>query len=171
MKNILLTFLLCVLPLSASQAETRWFVGGGGGLMTLEEPPYSPADPINGFLRGGLSLSEHFDIGIEKSISLIEDEVDSIDYSVDTTFIFVKANLPVSEDTKLYLMLGSSDVDLTLGFGDGFSLTGGDKGTGFGFGAQFDQSDNSAFSIDYIKYYDEADITIDSLNFGYTSYF
>ncbi|MCP3848753.1 MAG: hypothetical protein GY694_00740, partial [Gammaproteobacteria bacterium] len=102
---MLLTFLLCVLPLSASQAETSWFFGGGGGLMTLDDSA-DKIGPTNIFFRGGLSLSEHIDIGIERSISLIEDELSSVDFGVNTTFIFVKANLPVSEDTTLYLMMG-----------------------------------------------------------------
>lgn len=173
MKRILLICLLAILPYSVSHAQPGWFFGVGGGLVSFDDS----VEPVNLVLRGGLALNEWIEIGAEAGNTLAEDDVSGIDYNVGTTFIFIKANLNLSEHTQIYAMVGKSSVELAKGVGSA-SVVSDDGDTGIGFGAQFSLNSNSAYFIDYISYYDDdqfdgvpGDVTVDGLNIGYLTYF
>lgn len=176
MKRILLICLLAILPYSVSHAQPGWFFGVGGGFVSFDDSVDS-VEPVNLVLRGGLALSEFIEIGAESSTTFVEDDFMGVDYTVDTTFIFIKANLNLSERTRIYAMIGKSSVELARGVGS-TSVVFDDGDTGFGFGAQFTLNQNSAYFVDYISYYDDdqfdgipADVTVDGLNIGYLAYF
>jgi hypothetical protein len=176
MKKVLLLSMLCFLPFSSVQADVRWFFGGGAGLVTFDDS-VDEVEPINGLVRAGLGVNQYFDIGIERSVTVIDDDIDGVDFDVDMTFIFVKGNLPINDTTKLYLMVGKADVEITGSLGN-FSASFDDSDTAFGVGLQFESGESGGYFVDYISYYDDsefdgvaADITTDSLNFGYIAYF
>lgn len=176
MKRILLICLLAILPYSVSHAQPGWFFGVGGGFVSFDDN-VDTVEPVNLVLRGGLALNEWIEIGVEAGNTLADDDVSGVDYTVDTTFIFIKANLNLSDRTRIYAMIGKSSVEITSSAG-GTSLGFDDGDTGIGFGAQFTLSPNSSYFVDYTSYYDDdqfdgipGDVTVDGLNIGYLSYF
>ena len=176
MKKIVLAILLGLTPFSVSQADKGWFLGGGGGFMTFDDG-FDSVDPLNLFVRGGYSFGQYFEIGGEYSFTLSSDSVGPVDFDVDTTFVFLKGKLPVSDSTQLYALVGPSTVDLTGSLGN-VSASFDDSGTGVGVGVQFQTSGSTYFHIDYIKYYDDdqfdnvrADVSVDAINIGFVNYF
>lgn len=176
MKRVLLICLLTLTPYSVSHGQPGWFFGVGGGFVSFDNSVDS-VEPVNLVLRGGLALNDFIEIGAEVGNNLAEDDVSGVDYTVDGTFIFIKANLNLSEGTRVYAMIGKSSIELTQGAGSA-SVVFDDSDTGIGFGLQFTLSPKSSYFVDYISYYDDdqfdsipGDITVDGLNIGYLSYF
>lgn len=152
------------------------YLGVGASLLSADDS-FDEAKPVNAFLRAGLALNRHFEIGGELSYTLIEDDVLGIDYDVDTRFIFLQANIVMNSGTKLYFMVGRSEITITSTSGP-LDIEDDDTGTGYGIGLQFPGAGNSYGAIDYINYYDRsefddtpASFVVDGINFSYITYF
>ncbi len=136
--------------------------------MSFVEGPVS-LEPINVFGRLGYDFNANIGVGAELNFSLIEDEFLGLDFGVTTTFVYVKGSMPIGDDSKLYAMIGPSNVELTASLG-GVSASVDDNGTGIGFGYE-KTLDTYSISIDYIKYYSEQDARFDAINVGLVTYF
>ncbi len=176
MSKFFCIIILFFLPFSASLADSGWVFGAGGGLHSLDEGS-DRVNPVNIFFRAGLAVNRHVEIGAEISNTLVDDNINSVDFDIDTTFVFIKGNLYLESGIVLYAMLGNSSIEITERLGT-TTTSSDDTDSGFGFGAQFGQSNRSAYTFDIINYYDgnrfdgvAGDITLNSLNFGYVSYF
>lgn len=152
------------------------YLGVGASLLSADDS-FDEANPVNGFLRAGFAINRHFEFGGELSYTVIEDDVLGIDYDVDTRFIFVQANIVMNSGTKLYLMVGRSEITITSTSGP-FDIEDDDTGTGYGIGLQFPGGGNSYGAVDYINYYDRsefddipASFVVDGINFSYITYF
>lgn len=151
------------------------YLGVGGSLLSFDDS-FEAAEPVVALLRAGYAINRHFEIGGELGYTVIEDDVFGIDYDVDTRFIFVQANIVMDSGTKLYFMIGRSEVTLDSTSG-GVDFGGEDSGTGYGIGLQFPGGANAYGAIDYINYYDSEfddifpDAVVDGINFSYITYF
>ncbi|MCH8177917.1 MAG: porin family protein [Proteobacteria bacterium] len=169
MKKIIAGLLTLLISFAATAQEgprTYWTLGGA--LMTFDDG-FDSVEPINVFGRLGYDFNANFGIGIEGSFSLIEDDFLGVDYSVTTTFIYLKGSLPIGDDAKLYAMIGPSNVDLTGTLG-GFSASADDSDTGFGFGYE-KALDTFSISVDYITYFDDFGVDVNAINLGFVTYF
>lgn len=140
----------------------------GGGLLTFDDGVDS-VEPKQLFGRLGYDINAYVGFGIESGFSLIEDEVSGVDFDVTTLFIFLKGSIPVGNGSSLYVLYGNADTELT-GSSGGLSLSADDDDTGIGFGIQV-PLDTTSISIDYIKYFDDDGVEVDSINLGLTSHF
>jgi hypothetical protein len=175
-KKNLIALLVSVLSCSPSLADPGWFVGIGAGLVSSDDGSET-IEPVNLYLRGGLGINERFDVGVEATSTISDDGVGSVDYDLETTLVFFKINFDIGDSTTIYALLGSASIEIT-GKQGGNKLTLDDSDTAFGVGIEFWNNDSSAFVIDYISYYDDdefdgvaSDLTVESLNLGYVTYF
>ena len=177
MKKMLVGCILAgLMPFTVVSADTQWFFGGGAGLINLDNDT-DIIDTGNIYLRGGVALNSYFEIGGEVGFTILTDDINDVDHDVQTLLVFFKANLPVSNDSSLYLLLGASNVKLTEGFASSADELD-DDGTAVGIGVQVRNSANSYYTVDYISYYDDdefdginADVSANGINFGFVSYF
>ena len=177
MRRIILASLLFISSSTSGIAEPAWFYSIGGSFVSFDGED-GTLEPVNALLRGGLSISEYIDIGVESNTTLSDDDISGVDFDVDMTFVFIKAKLQVTQGTEIYALFGPSSIELVQGSGSS-TITLDDSDTGFGFGVQFfTGGNNSAYLIEYISYYDDdqfdsvsGDVTVDSINIGYVSYF
>ena len=176
MKKIICVIVLMGLPFTVTLAESRWVFGAGGSLHSFESGN-DALNPVNVYMRVGLAVNEMVEFGAEISTTLADDDIGAADFDIDTTFVFIKANLQLDNGVVLYGLLGRSSIELTERRGN-FTANTDDAGFGYGFGAQFGRSNQSAYTIDYISYYDDdefdsvtGDTVHGGLNFGYVSYF
>ena len=167
--------LLYFLSQTTAFAESGWFIGGGGGLVSFDDE-VDIVDTGNLFVRGGYSLNDYIDLGADISFTLITDDINDVDHDLAVTFVYIKGNVPVSDDSKLYLMFGATRVKLTESIrrsSDEFE----DDGNGVGFGIQLDSRDGGFYTVEYLQYYDDefdninADVSSRGINFGFIQYF
>lgn len=177
MKNILLAIILVsFFRVSVVYADSGWFVGGGGGLISMDTGA-DLVDTGNLFLRGGYYLTEYLDIGAEVGFTLFTDDINDVDYDIQSMVVFLKANLPLSDETTLYVLAGASNVKLIQGVAT-TSVEADDDGTAVGIGVQVRSANDSFYTVDYITYFDEdefdntvGDVKVGGINFGFISYF
>lgn len=152
-----------------AQAQVGAFYGIGGALMNFDDG-FDEVEPKNVFFRLGVSLNDYVDFGGEVSITLLPDEISSVDFDVDTTFFYIKLNAPLDSGAKVYLMLGPSDVEVT-GSSGGVSISADDSDTGIGFGFETPLDAGGFLHFDYIRYFDDDGVEAVGLNFGYMAKF
>ena len=177
MKKMLVAYFLAgLMPYAVASADMQWFFAGGGGLISLDDET-DIIDTGNVFLRSGVAINSYLDIGAEVGFTILTDDINDVDHDVQTLMVYLKGNLPVSNDTSLYLLLGASNVKLTEGFASSADELD-DDDTAIGIGVQVRNSANSYYTVDYISYYDEnefdsvnADVSANGINFGFISYF
>lgn len=177
MKNILLAIILIgFLPATNVYADTGWFVGGGGGLINLDDGT-DQIDTGNLFFRGGYHISEIIEIGAEVGLTIFTDDINDIDHDVQTMMVFLKASLPLSDFTRVYVLAGASNIKLIQGVAS-TSAEFDDDGTAVGIGVQVRSANDSFYTVDYITYFDEdefdstvGDVKVGGINFGFISYF
>ena len=162
MKNIIFGVLFIFLSFPLHASDTYMTIGGGflsfdDGLDTL-----NPTQVIGRF---GHDFNDHIGFGLEAGFSLLEDELLGVDYDVSTVFLYLKGSLPVSDDSKIYLMFGPANTELT-GTLSGISASVEDNDTALGFGFE-SSSKTSSFSIDYINYNDNDGVDVNAINLGY----
>jgi hypothetical protein len=170
MKKIIAGILASFISFAAPAQEgprTYWTLGGS--LLTFDDG-FDTINPIQVFGRLGYDFNAYVGIGAELGFSLIEDELSGIDYSVTTTFFYLKGSIPVGDNSKLYAMIGPSNVELTASFG-GFSASIDDDDTGIGFGFEKTLASDSVISVDYIAYYDDFGLDVSAINLGFVNYF
>jgi len=181
MKKILLTCLILIFSIPVVQAEENWFFFGIGFGQYRLDGGAKDAEPVNAFLRGGINLNRYFDVGIEVSNTVAEDEIDEFEFEIDTTFAYLKFNYVLNDDTKIYVLGGATQIELTTTFPQPIlgkkKAEDDDNGIGYGIGIEFRQEGNSAVTLEYINYFDDEfddsdlDLFVDSLNLGLLWYF
>lgn len=169
MKLLIHASLICLLTLFSSAHATPtnyWSVGGG--ILTFDDG-FDTVEPFQLFGRIGHDFNQNFGVGGEVTVSLVEDELYGLDYSVDASFIYVKGIIPIADGSKIYGMVGPTNVKLTGSFGNiSTSVDDDDIGFGFGFEKKFT---NNGISIDYVQYNDDDGVDVYSINIGYVGYF
>ena len=169
MKKTIVGIFALMLSFSAlAEDGARGYWALGGGLLTFDDS-VDQVKPIQMYGRLGYDFNQYIGIGGELGFSLIEDSAYGVDFSVTTTFFYVKGGMPLQDDAKIYVMFGPTNVELTGTYG-GFSASTDDDDTGIGFGFEKGFGAN-AFTIDYITYYDKDGAEVYSINFGIASYF
>ncbi len=169
-----------LLLFSAAANSATGFMGISGSFLSFDDG-VEPIEPINIAIRAGMALNEYIELGGEYSLTMIPDTFTfgsfEIDYDVDTTFLFVKANLPIGGGSKLYILGGATHVTVT-GATTGASAEIDDSGTAIGFGLQVPSEDNGYFAFEYVTYYDDSefdgfngDFLLTGFNLVYVGYF
>ena len=160
--------LMISIPVMAQEEKPQAYWSLGGSLLTFDDSVDS-IKPIQVFGRLGYDFNAYIGIGIEGGFSLIEDELGGVDFDVTTSFLYLKGSLPIGEDSKLYAMIGPTNVELTGTLG-GLSISADDDDTGIGFG--FEKfMDNHSISVDYIIYNNNAGVDVSAINLGFVRYF
>lgn len=169
MKKLLLLVSALILTVSAQSRAAEGAYGAfGGGLLTFDDG-FDEVKPKQLLGRLGYNFNDYFGIGFEGGFSLIEDELDDVDFDVTTTFFYLRGSIPVSETADVYLLIGSTNVELT-GSSGGISLSADDDDTGTGFGFET-RLDTVSLFVDYITYFDDDGVDVTSINLGVVGYF
>ena len=152
MKKIVLGIFIFLFSFYVHASESpRAYATLGAAFLTFDDG-LDTIEPTQIIGRLGYDFNENIGIGVEGGFSLIEDELYGVDFDVSTLFFYLKGSLPVSEDVKIYGMIGPTNTEVT-GSSGGISVSADDDDTGIGLG--FEKAlESSAFSIDYIKYND-----------------
>lgn len=172
----ILTLLFSLLLCPSALAGPLWIVGLGGGVHHNEAGNDS-VNPVNIHLSLALAVSDHVEIGAEVTTTLAEDDIGSSDFEVDTTFVFIRGVLSLGGDTEVYAQVGNSSIELTE-TSDVAVSNRDDTDTGIGFGARFTLGSESAWSIEYMRYFDNdeldnvaGDVSHSSISIDYLIYF
>lgn len=113
MKNLFAGILTLVFSFAAvAQEAPRAYWTLGGGLLTFDDG-FDSIKPKQLFGRLGYDFNANIGVGFEGGFSLIDDEVSGVDFDVSTTFFFLKGSIPIGDDSKLYVMVGPTNVELT----------------------------------------------------------
>ena len=181
MKYFVLLFFLFIQPFSSCWADSDWlFFNIGIGGPEISSNGNGESNDIDFNLRAGFSINEYLDIGID--YYQLEDNIGTVSQNIETTFVFAKIKYPVSQNSKVYLMVGSTDLEIETKLPQPVNgrttYKNSDKGTGLGIGIQFHETKSAAYTVDYISYIDEdnfdgcsSDIKMESLNLGILWYF
>lgn len=148
---------------ATAQEEPHAYWSLGGSLLTFDDG-FDSINPKQLFGRLGYDFNANVGIGFEGGFSLIEDDLNGIDYDVSTTFFYLRGGMPVGSDSKLYAMIGPTNVELT-GSAGGLSISADDNDIGIGFGFEKNQG-ASSFFVDYIKYNDDEGVDVYAINLG-----
>jgi hypothetical protein len=153
-------------------AQSRAAEGGygafGGGLLTFDDG-FDKVKPKQLVGRLGYNFNDYVGIGFEGGFSLIEDELFGVDFDVSTLFFYLRGSAPVSDTSSIYVLFGSTNVELT-GSSGRTSLSADDDDTGIGFGFETELDTVSLF-VDYITYFDDDGVDVNSINIGVVGYF
>ncbi|WP_431024013.1 porin family protein [Halomonas sp. H5] len=138
------------------------YVGGDVMFWDLDPKGASSANDVGLRLRGGVQLNDYFAVeghlgtGGSDTVQGVEAE---LDYLVGG---FAKGILPISQEFRLYGLLGYSEVDFD--FSPGGSAR--DDGFSYGAGAEFEVAPNLSVGADYIRYLDKSDANVDAASVG-----
>lgn len=129
------------------------------------------ATPTALVITGGYNFSDHIALEGRLGFGLGDDAFSStVDVDIDS-LVSVLGKFSLGGSISPYLLAGFSDVELEA---TGNQSTEGD-GFSFGAGVDFDVSENSAVSLEYIQYVDadirnggEAKVTALSLGYNYS---
>lgn len=169
MKSLLLLISTLLFIFSAQLRAAEGFYGGvGGGLLTFDDG-VDEVEPKQLIGRLGYNFNDYIGLGFEGGFSLIEDELYGVDFDVTTTFFYLRGSIPVSETASVYVLVGPTNVELT-GSSGGTSISADDDDTGTGFGFET-QLESVSFFVDYITYFDDDGVDVDSINLGVVGYF
>jgi hypothetical protein len=164
MKILATAILALLISFTASaQDEPHAYWSLGGSLLTFDDG-FDSIEPKQVFGRLGYEFNANFGIGFEGGFSLIEDELFGLDYDVSTTFFYLRGSVPIGSGSKLYAMIGPTNVELTGSVG-GFSISADDDDTGIGLGFERDLG-TSSFFVDYIRYNDDEGVDVYAINLG-----
>ncbi len=164
MKRIIsLLAVLLLMTVSNSYAAPGAYGAVGGGLMNFDDG-FDSIKPKQLIFRLGYDFNDYFGLGYEGGFSLIKDDLFGVDYDVTTSFFYLKGSYPVSNNAKIYLLAGPTNVELTGEVG-GFSVSADDDDTGIGFGFET-QLTSARLFFDYITYNNNDGADVSSLNLG-----
>jgi len=177
MKKLIIGILALFLSFSvlaerpANDGIKKAYLGFGGSAFRFDDGTDS-IRPINVYGRLGYDWVKWFGIGIEGSTTLGKDDIDSIpgvDFSVSTTFIYLRFSIPVTPKSKIYLSSGPSQVKLKAS-GGGASASVDDDGLGGAIGYEHNFG-TYGFTVDYTQYYNKNNVDVGAVNIGLIGYF
>ena len=167
-----------ILSLVCSSAFAGLFLSFGVGHVEFDDDDDKESQ-FQFASRGGYAFNDYFDIGVDLNLSLGSTKDDD-DFNIETSYLFVRTNLPINNEYRLYLMAGVTHVELQNYTLAGFSRElKSQSGNGYGIGLQIPMKENNAyFAIEYVNYLDEdefdgepVDVTVDALNLRFTYYY
>lgn len=166
MKNLIIG-LLALVSFSVN-AEVGGYWSLGGSFVDFDDG-VDTVSPTNIYGRLGYDFNEYIGVGFDFGTSLIEDDLFGVDFGVDTTFLFLKGSVNVSDTTKIYAMVGPSNVELTASLSN-VTFSTDDDDTGIGFGIQFALDKSTAVHVEHITFFDKDDVEVTGLNIGFVGY-
>ena len=143
----------------------------GGSAFNFDDGTDS-VQQLNIYGRLGYDCVSWFGIGIEGSTTLGKDDIDSlpgVDFSVSTTFVYLRFGIPVGSKSKIYLSSGPSRVKLKAS-GGGASASVDDDGLGGAIGYEHNFG-TYGFTVDYTQYYNKDNVDVGAINLGLIGYF
>lgn len=154
--------------ISGVQAAPTSYWSVGGAALSFDDG-VDTVEPFQVFGRIGHDFTEYFGVGGEVTASLVEDELYGLDYSVTAGFIYIRGIIPLADGSKIYGMVGPTNVELTGSSGSvSASVDDDDIGYGFGYEKRFN---SNAVSVDYVLYNDDEGVDVYAVNIGYVAYF
>ena len=160
--------LLISFAATAQEEKPKAYWSLGGSLLTFDDGVDS-IKPIQVFGRLGYDFNAYIGVGIEGGFSLIDDEIAGVDFDVTTIFLYLKGSIPIGESSKLYALVGPTNVELTGSLG-GFSISADDNDTGIGIGYE-KSMDSYSILVDYIIYNDNSGVDVSAINLGFVKHF
>ncbi|WP_445156980.1 porin family protein [Halomonas sp. E14] len=131
------------------------YFGGDAMFWDLDRDHGEDANSVGLRLRGGAQFNEFFAAEAHLGIGGSDGPVE-LDYLVGA---YAKGILPLSQEFRLYGLVGVTEVDYDVDRENGFS---------YGAGAEFDVAPNLAVGADYMRYLDKSDHTFDAASVGLT---
>lgn len=175
-KLSLVIWVLSMMFCANAFADNRWFLGGAVGLARFDDD-IDVVDTGNLYLKFGYSIGDYLELGANYGMTLLTDDIDNVDHDLDIGMVYVKGKMPINDTSRLYLMLGASQVELTEAIRD-TSTSIEDEGNSLGIGVEVRPSDAIGYSVEYIVYYDDdefdgvsIDVFSSGFNFGIVQYF
>jgi len=167
MKKSLL--IVSALLFSSSCMAEQWYVDGGLGFISMDGGG-DKISPTNLYVRGGYNINSTFDVGIESSVTVSPDQIAivpgvDVDLDIDIGTIYIRAGMPVGENTRIYGQIGSSNTTFTASAGS-VSVSDDESDTMLGFGADIGLSDSLYLALNYSQYYSDQGDTITGINVG-----
>ncbi len=172
MKPIIACMFILLTSFTATAQERSGFYMSVGGSLPEFDNGTTTINPINVYVRVGHDFNKYIGIGLEGNFSLIEDGILSgISFGINSYFAYLKGGIPIGENTRIYAMVGPSNVEIT---GNAFFILSAteeynDIATGIGFEYSF--GPKNSFTADYINYYDKGGVDVSAFNLGYIGYF
>lgn len=160
--SIAVLFTLSAVNVFAGQEVPTPYVGFGMHSGTYEEPPYE-VDITGVKVKLGVYFVEDI-LAIEANYLYGWGDFYGADIDGDILSIFLRGDLPLAEQVRLYGMIGYSSLSMTLsayGYSDTFS----DQDPSFGGGLEFEIHKDLRIGIEYILYADETYYRYGGFNF------
>ncbi|RCV86547.1 porin family protein [Billgrantia montanilacus] len=161
MKLIAIPAVLLITGAFATAAQAQYqapmypqgYVGGDAMFWDLDPDGASSANSTGLRIRGGAQFNEFLAAEAHVGTGGSDGDVE-LDYLVGA---YAKGIAPISQEFRLYGMVGMTEVDFDVDRESGFS---------YGAGAEFDVAPNLAVGADYMRYLDKSDHTFDAASVG-----
>ena len=172
MKRIIYVALINLLGLTSVHAQypESFYLSGQYALVKYDPSGFDDAEPQALVGRFGYVISKNFSIEARAGFGVQDDDVsgNNVDIDIDVeslygAYLVYHSNILIQ--SQLYAIAGYSEVELEA---EAFGTTTDDteSGASLGFGINLGN-----FNIEWIRYLDDDDYTIDAVNFGYVHYF
>ena len=125
--------------------------------------------PLNIYGRLGYDFNRYIGIGFEGGGTLLEDDFQDTNVSINTWFGYLRLIAPIGAKSKIYAMVGPANVKAKASAG-GISFSVDDDDTAYGIGFERD-FDGYGMTIDYISYYSNQGVDVEGFSIGLIGYF
>lgn len=127
-------------------------------------------DADTGALSGkvGALVTPYFGVEARAGFGVNDDRINGIDYSVDNFFGgYATLNLANESPATPYLIFGFTRLELEAE-GPFGRVTDDDSDLSYGVGVNIEMAPQVSGNLEYMRYYDQDDVTIDGLGVGVT---
>lgn len=149
--------LIATFAVTAAQAQQPMvmqpYIGADAMFWELDRDGFSSRDSIGLRLNGGIQFNDYFAVETHLGTGGSDGpaELDSL------AGIYAKGILPISQEFRVFGLLGGTEVDFDAG---------NDSDVSYGAGAEFDVAPNLAVGADYMRYLDTSEGTFDAASLG-----
>jgi outer membrane immunogenic protein len=117
---------------------------------------------------GGL-VTPYFGLEARGGFGVVDDTINGVDFSLDNFFGgYATLNLANESPATPYAILGFTRVEVEADAGPLGTTTDDDSDISYGLGVNVDITPELAGNLEYIRYYDGDDVTVDALGLGAT---
>lgn len=129
------------------------YVGADAMFWEIDPDTGSSRDSVGLRLNGGIQFNDYFAVETHLGTGGSDGpaELDSL------AGIYAKGILPISQEFRIFGLLGGTEVDFDVGD---------DSDVSYGAGAEFDVAPNLAVGADYMRYLDTSEATFDAASLG-----